>query len=236
LIVGAVVLQALYHFKFRLEQWVLCIGGAVMACLHVRFVLLFAPFFCPVLAIMLARWIDQYRRDKDKFVLNTVLIAGVVLAMVRYFPTQSQLERAVELQSPVRAVNFLHSHPVDGPLFNNYRFGGYLVDKLPEHKVFIDGRGDLFEFAGVMGDYLQVINVRPAAFSVLKFYGIRTVLLQQNEPLAVFLAEHPDWKRIYKDDISVIFVRNDRVTALAGGGTSSKPSSTRSAHEPSAAD
>jgi hypothetical protein len=71
---------------------------------------------------------------------------------------------------------------------------------------------------------------------VLKFYGIRTVLLQQNEPLAVFLAEHPDWKRIYKDDISVIFVRNDRATALAGDGTSSKPSSTRSAHEPSAAD
>jgi hypothetical protein len=233
-VVGSFVLQTLYHFKFRLVQWVLCIGGAVMACLHVRFVLLFAPFFCPILAIMLARWLEQYHRDKDKFVLNAVLMAGVAFAMVRYFPTQSQLEHAVETQSPVRAVNFLHSHPVEGPLFNNYRYGGYLIDNLPEHKVFIDGRGDLYEFGGVMGDYVQVVNVRPAAFSVLKFYGIRTVLLQQNEPLAVFLAEHPDWKRIYKDDISVIFVRGDRASTFAGDQGSHKTPSTRSAHEPPA--
>jgi hypothetical protein len=233
LVVGAFVLQTLYHFKFRLEQWILAIGGAVMACLHVRFVLLFAPFFCPILAIMLARWLEQYRRDKDKFALNAVLMAGVAFAMVRYFPTQSQLDHAVETQSPVGAVNFLRNHPVEGPLFNNYRFGGYLIDNLPEHKVFIDGRGDLYEFEGVMGDYVQVVNVRPAAFSVLKFYGIRAVLLQQNEPLAVFLAEHPDWKRIYKDEASVIFVRGDRASTFAGDERSRK-TSTRNAHEPPA--
>src|SRR5205814_3407210 len=33
-IVGTFVLQTLYQLKFRLEQWVLAIGGAVMACLH----------------------------------------------------------------------------------------------------------------------------------------------------------------------------------------------------------
>jgi hypothetical protein len=233
LLVGAFVLQTLYHFKFRLEQWVLAIGGAVMACLHVRFVLLFAPFFCPILAITLARWLEPYRREKDKFALNAFLMAGVAFAMVRYFPTQSQLDHAVETQSPVGAVNFLRNHPVEDPLFNNYRFGGYLIDNLPEHKVFIDGRGDLYEFEGVMGDYVQVVNVRPAAFSVLKFYGIRTVLLQENEPLAVFLAEHPDWKRIYKDEASVIFVRGDRASTLAGDEGSRKTSS-RNAHEPPA--
>jgi hypothetical protein len=230
-VVGAFVLQALYHFKFRLQQWVLGIGGAVMACLHVRFVLLFAPFFSPILAIMLAPWLDRYHREKDKFVLNAVLMAGAVFAMVWYFPTRSELEHVVETRFPIRAVNFLHSHPIEGPLFNSYDYGGYLIGNLPEHKVFIDGRGDLYEFEGVMGDFLHVVNVRPATFSVLKFYGIRTFLLQQNEPLAMVLAEHPDWKQIYKDDTSVIFVRGDSASTFAGDGPSQKTSA-RSSHEP----
>jgi hypothetical protein len=232
-VVGAFVLQTLYHFKFRLQQWILGIGGVVMACLHVRFVLLFAPFFSPILAIMLAPWLDRYHREKDKFVLNAVLMAGAVFAMVWYFPTRSKLEHVVETQFPVRAVNFLHSHQLEGPLFNNYAYGGYLIGNLPEHKVFIDGREDLYEFEGVMGDYLQVVNFRPAAFSVLKFYGIRMLLLQQDEPLAVVLTEHPGWKRIYKDDESVIFVRGDSTSTFAADG-GSRMTSARNKHEPPA--
>jgi hypothetical protein len=232
-VVVAFVLQTLCHFKFRLQQWILGIGGVVMACVHVRFVLLFSPFFSPILAIMLARWLQPYHREKDKFALNAVLMAGVAFAMAWYFPTRSKLEQAVETQFPVRAVNFLHSHQLQGPLFNNYAYGGYVVGNLPEHKVFIDGRADLYEFEGVMGDYLQVVNFRPAAFSVLKFYGIRMFLLQQDEPLAVVLAEHPDWKQIYKDDTSVIFVRKDATSTLAGEGGSQTPPA-RSKHEPPA--
>ena len=231
-VVGAFVLQILYHFKFRLQQWILGIGGAVMACLHVRFVLLFAPFFSPILGIMFAPWLDRYHREKDKFVLNAVLMAGAVFAMVWYFPTRSELEHVVETRFPVRAVNFLHTHPIEGPLFNSYDYGGYLIGNLPEHKVFIDGRGDLYEFEGVMGDFLQVVNVRPATFAVLRFYGIRTFLLQQNEPLAMVLAERPDWKRIYKDDTSVIFVRQDSASTFAGDGGSQPV--VRNEHEPSA--
>jgi len=206
---GSFVLQTMFHFKFRLQQWILAIGGIVMACMHMRFVMLFAPFFAPILAIMLARWIDGYRREKDKFVLNGVLMAAVIFAVLWYFPKQSALEHSVEKQFPVRAVNFLHAHPVEGPMFNSYGFGGYLMGHLPEHKVFIDGREDLYEFEGVMNDYLQVSLLKPAAFSVLKAYGIRACILVRGEALAVVLAEHQDWERVYSDDQSVIFVRRN---------------------------
>ena len=209
LLVGCFLLHAAFHFKFRAQQWALGIGGAVMACLHMRFVLLFVPFFAPILAIMLARWLQPYHREKDKFILNFVLMAATLFAMVRYFPTPSQLQRSVEAQFPVRAVNFLHSRPVIGPIFHNYAYGGYLIGNLPEYKVFIDGREDLYEFEGVMADFLQVTGLKPAAFPVLKFYGIRVCLLERGEPLAVVLAEHPNWQRIYYDDSSEIFERRD---------------------------
>jgi hypothetical protein len=229
-IVGAFLLQAVYHFNFRLQQWVLAIGGTVMACIHIRFVLLFSPFFAPVLAVMLARWLQRYHREKDKYVLNAVLMAGAVFAMVWYFPTRSGLEHGVEKQFPVRAVNFLLSHPTEGQLFNAYNYGGYLIAYLPEHKVFIDGRGDLYELGGAFGDYLQIAGLKPAAFFVLKSYGIRTCLMERGAPLAVVLAVHPEWKQIYHDDQSVIFIRRESPSAVAGE-RASQSSTTRSEHE-----
>ena len=141
------------------------------------------------------------------------------------------MDRDPAEQFPVRAVNFVRSHPVSGPIFNNYSYGGYIVGNLPEHKVFIDGREDLYEFEGVMDDFLQATYVRPAVFSILKSYGIRAILLDQNETLAVVLADHPDWKRIYKDETSVIFVRRDPAGTLSGA-RGSPPISARSEHEP----
>jgi hypothetical protein len=230
LLVGAVALQTIYQFKFRLQQWMLAIAGVVMACLHVRFVLLFAPFFTPILAIMLSRWFDEYRPEKDKFLLNAALMAGAVLAVLWYFPTRSDLQHDVERQFPAQAIRFLRAHPVQDPVFNTYNYGGYLVAYLPEHKVFIDGRGDLYELEGVMADYLQAAKLKPAAFSILKFYGIKTCLLERGEPLEIVLQELPGWKRVYADDMAVILERDDSAASQAAWN-SKQDSSQRRTYE-----
>jgi hypothetical protein len=213
LLVGTLILQLLYQFKFRFQLLALAIGGAVMACLHIRFVLLFSPFFAPILAIMLARWIDQYKREKDKYAINFVLMAAVAFLMVWYFPSRSDLEKRVESDFPVHAVEYIQSHQLAGPMYNNYGFGGYLIAKLPEHPVFIDGRGDLYELGGAFGDYIEITKFKPAAFSVLNSYGIRFCLLQRGEPLAVVLATNPAWEQIYQDQTSVIFQRRNTMSA-----------------------
>ena len=213
LLVGAVVLQTIYQYKFRLQQWVLAFGGVAMACMHVRFVLMFAPFFAPILAVMLSRWFDEYRPAKDKFALNAVLMAGVVIAIAWYFPSGADLQRYVGKQFPVRAISFLRNRQVQEPIFNSYNFGGYLVAELPEHKVFIDGRGDLYEIEGVMWDYLQAAKLKPAAFSIFRLYGIKTCILERGEPLEIVLEEQPGWKPVYEDDMAVILERSDSVDA-----------------------
>ena len=228
LIVGVFVLQAFHRFTFRLDEWVLALGGIVMACLHVRFVLLFVPFFAPLLATILARFIPGYYRAKDQFAFNAVLMVGMAVAMIWHFPSRSDLDEKVQRAFPSRAVNYLRSHPLKGPVFNTYGYGGYLIAYLPEQKVFIDGRGDLYEIAGAFADYFQVTDLKPAAFSVLKSYGIRACILDRGEPLAVVLGNHPAWKRVYSDDTSVILVRKDSLDGTAASLEA------RSKHEPPA--
>jgi hypothetical protein len=201
--------QMMFQMTWRAAEVVLFFGGVMMACLHVRFLLLFVPFFAPLFATLLARWVPTYDRRKDRCILNAILMAAVIVAMVRYFPTRVSIEKIVAETFPVRAVEYLRQHQVPGPMYNTYGYGGYLIWMLPEQKVFIDGRGDLYEDGGAFGEYLEVADLKPAAFMVLRAHGIQSCLLESKEPLATVLATHPDWERRYSDGVSVLFVRRN---------------------------
>ena len=127
LVVIFFLLQMFFRFSWRLEELLLVAGGTAMACMHVRFILLFVPFCAPVFATMLARWIPEYQRHKDKYIANAVLMAGVIAAMIHYFPTKATLDKKVAETYPVAALEYLKTHPIPGKMLNFYAFGGYLV-------------------------------------------------------------------------------------------------------------
>jgi len=212
LLLGFFLAQMALRFQCRLDELVLFVGGTAMACLHVRFILLFVPFFCPLLAVLVARWIPTYDRRKDLHIANAVLMAAVIAAMAWYFPTGVNIRDIVSRKFPVRAVDYLRSHVVPGRMYNTYGYGGYLIWALPEQKVFIDGRGDLYEVGGAFSDYLQASDLKPAAFFVLRSYGIQSCLLERSEPLATVLSNHPEWRTEYSDDVSVLLVKRDATT------------------------
>lgn len=215
LLLGFFLLQMALQFTCRLDELALFIGGTVMACLHFRFVLLFVPFFSILLVTVLARWIPSYDPRKDRRVLNATLMVAVMACVVWFFPTRAELRAAISRRFPVRAVDYLRQHAVPRPLYNTYGYGGYLIWALPERKVFIDGRGDLYELGGAFSDYLEIATLRPAAFAVLRFYGIRSCLLERSEPLATVLAADPDWQQEYSDEVSVLFVKREAANSLA---------------------
>jgi len=221
LILGFIVLQVIFRFAWRLETLALFLFGTFMAVIHVRFILLFVPFSAPVLAVILARWVPAYNRAKDQFILNAVLMIVASVAMIYYFPSRAMLEDKVAANFPVGAVAYLDHHDVPGPLLNTYGFGGYLVwARGPEHKVFIDGRSELYEAGGLLNDYLQVLDIKPAGLAVLRFYGIKSLLLDRGEPLVTVLSALPEWQKVYFDNRSVIFVRREPAAPAADSKTS----------------
>jgi hypothetical protein len=212
LVLGMICLQIVVRFRWRVEDLLLFVGATAMAFIHVRFLLLFVPFFAPVFASMLSRWVPGYQREKDLYILNAALMAVMLAGMIHYFPSRKQIEDNVAVHFPVGAVKYLKEHPVPGPMFNTYGFGGYLVySRSNENKVFIDGRSELYEDGGVFADYLYISRIKPGLLSVMRNYGIESCLLNREEPLTVFLAAMPEWKQVYADQMSVIFVRSDKI-------------------------
>jgi hypothetical protein len=128
--------------------------------------------------------------------------------MVWYFPTNIEYTHLVKTKFPVAAVQYLDTHSVPSPMYNSYEFGGYLLwRRAPQHKVFIDGRTEVYERAGVLEDQVALLNLTPGSLAVLDKYGIQSCLLLPGEGLATVLAASPEWQKVYSDDITILFVR-----------------------------
>ncbi|MCL5670789.1 MAG: hypothetical protein M1423_05755 [Acidobacteria bacterium] len=216
LLLGFLLAQVAFRMTYNVGDLFLVLFTAYMTCVHTRFVILFAIMFAPVAASVLARWAPPYESKNDKPVINAVLIIIIILAMARAVPSRKELAKRVSSQFPVEAVDYLQQHSVPGPMYNDYGYGGYLLWAMgPKHKVFIDGRGDFYEQAGVFSDYISVQDIHPDALAILRSYRINSCIIPRKSPLATLLRERPGWKEIYQDPMSAIFVRNQQFKPVA---------------------
>ena len=218
LLFGFIVAQVAFRNRYRLEEFSLFLFVLYATFVHFRFAIMFAIVFAPLAASLFVRWAPTYDPRHDKYVINAVLTSAAVLSFVLFLPSETALQKEVSKDYPVQAVRYIQEHFVAGKMFNNYNFGGYLVWALPPgHKVFIDGRGDVYEHAGVFSDYATVTQLKPEALAVLQSYEIDFCLTKQDAPLAALLASSPEWKELYKDSVSCVFVRQKKRLSTSTG-------------------
>ena len=106
---------------------------------------------------------------------------------------------------PFQAVTFLKSvpHPSNGRIFNSYNWGGYLIWEMPDQKVYVDGRTDLFGDE-VLGDWLNVIQAGDSWENMLRKWEVTRVIIEPDRPLAKVLP-YAGWTAMYQDGMAVIF-------------------------------
>jgi hypothetical protein len=193
---------------YRLDEVILLVGSIYGACVHSRLLFLFALVFAPLLARLLSGWIPNYEAAKDRHALNAALMILLAFTAARFLPSRKDLEEEVARKYPARAVDYLRQHPVPGPMLNPYGWGGYLMWRWgPQHRVFIDGRSQLYEDAGVYSDYLRMTALDRDTLPLMRKYGLNACLIERDSPLATLLSSLPDWERVYQDDLSIIVVR-----------------------------
>ncbi len=206
--------QVVLRLTYRVEEMALLLFAFYVSCAHMRFAMLFVIFVAPIVAAILARWTPSYDQAKDRYLLNLALIAIVILAFVKFHPTRHELETSVAADYPSGAVQYLRQHPEPVGMFNEYGWGGYLISQLgSQHQVFIDGRADLYEYSGVFPDYMVIAAAQGDALRMLARHNIHSCLVRHGNPLEAMLAGSSDWKQVYSDDLSVIFIRAPRLAS-----------------------
>jgi hypothetical protein len=133
-----------------------------------------------------------------------VLLLAVSLKAMTVFPEEVNNDYFRKTY-PMGAVAYLHSASPEGPLFNSYNWGGYLLWALPDYPVFIDGRTDLFDDE-IIDDWIQAIRAEGDWEAILDLWGVKLALLEPGYPLAAQLRAR-GWRVLHEDSISILLGR-----------------------------
>jgi hypothetical protein len=180
--------------------------GVYSALVYARFLFLAAILLAPLLARELA-FLSVARQRKDQPWANALFMAGLLTMCLVTWPRPSKLTADELAHYPAKALPYLANFHPQGPVFNEYDWGGHLIWECRQVPVFVDSRVDLFERSGVFADYLKATRLEDT-FAILDRYHIRYVLFPQKTPLAYLLAHSSAWHVIYQDDVTVLFERN----------------------------
>lgn len=136
-------------------------------------------------------------RERFEISFNFLRIFAVVLLLGQMYFTYWRAYSQLGVPSgeggfyPDAAVNYLKHENVSGEIFASYGWGGYLIWKLPNKKVFIDGRMPSWKFTptdpnketpSAYSDYLQIENGETDFNAQADKYSIGYVLWPVEKP------------------------------------------------------
>jgi hypothetical protein len=214
------VAAAISPLRLRPRE-LLLLAATTWAALHsARHIAIFALVAAPLLSrLIYARTSQSQRSAFPPKAASAVpilrLCNGLILAAFLAF-TLIRLRQVVAGQAdaeartfPSASVSFISKNRLPGPLLNHYNWGGYLIWRLyPGHRVYIDGRSDLYGDA-FMDQSGATYNISNESWrEPLEKWQIRTVILPPNAPLVSALRCQSGWKEVYGDPQAVIFKRD----------------------------
>lgn len=204
-IAAVFVLALIPRRPWRIDDALLVAFAVFCGLKHIRFLVLTGIVLPPIVAPQIPR-LSTYDVGHERRFLNGLIVASVCGMLVFWFPSNQLLQSEINQFFPSRAVSYVREHHLKGNIFNQYEWGGYLEWQIPELKVFVDSRTDIFEHKGVLGDYLAVVNIYNSQ-QILDEYHIDHVLFSSNSALAYFLSTNPQWECVYRDNQAVLYRR-----------------------------
>lgn len=111
---------------------------------------------------------------------------------------------------------FFREAKIRGPIFNNFDIGSYLIWRLPEEKVFIDGRPEAYPASFIENVYKRMQDDPIAWRQYSDQYGINAVVWGYNDltpwsrTFLERLIRDPGWVPVYRERGIAIWVRNPR--------------------------
>jgi tetratricopeptide (TPR) repeat protein len=117
---------------------------------------------------------------------------------------------------PVNAVNYLNGLSIEGEMFNSYEWGGYLIWNMKKHRVYIDGRIQIYPDKFIENYQNQLLKKPPFYFmSETEKWKISFALVPYPSQIGNFIANNysdylfdkNNWALVYFDNESLVYMK-----------------------------
>jgi len=108
---------------------------------------------------------------------------------------------------PSYAVQFMDANHIRGNIWVPFDWGEYLIWKLPDSKISIDGRFRTAYPLSVLDEHMAFLEGRPGWQTIPDKYPTDYILTRRKDKTHLLLNQHPGWLKIYEDPIAFLYVR-----------------------------
>lgn len=116
------------------------------------------------------------------------------------------LQKDVDTRFPEGAVSYIRENNMQGPLYNSFGWGGYLMWLLPRMPVSIDGRANLYGDARLIRS-TETLRANRNWSSDPELMAANTIILERDCPLVSVLRSDSRFRMVYDDEVASVFQR-----------------------------
>lgn len=141
-------------------------------------------------------------------------LAVIVLLLQLRQPRLSDttLQASVAQSYPAKAAQVIEARGYRGPLFNHFDWGGYLIWRLPQLPVSMDGRTNLYGADGI-ARHTNVWRGKRNWAQDPDLAKAGVVLADIEQPLTGLLRFDPRFELVYEDEVAAVFVARSQQVA-----------------------
>ena len=208
--------------KHPLGEVFLIAGFAAMGIYSTRHIPPFAVVVIPLLGALLTPYFERIaalvnlNRGIETLEHNMRGIAWPVLMVIVsavMLSSGAKLDAAQEgyhfntTEFPVEAVDWLEQNPLQGDMFNAFRWGGYLLYRMwPDRLVFMDGQTDFYG-ERLTRQHDQILEAQEDWENVVEEHNIKWMLVPSNSRIVLLLNDSAEWQTVYHDETATILQR-----------------------------
>jgi len=196
---------------------------SVLAFKAIRGIPVAAYFFLAFAPVLFIQIIDNIVIKTRKRILTVTLALSFLFLCISvgkadtYFSAFKQRSGLGLYKEINRSADFFKSVYAQGPIFNNYDIGGYLIFSLfPGQRVFVDNRPEAYSadfFNKIYNPMLEKEEVWQKMDSTYKFnciYFFRLDETPYGQPFLIRrLSDRANWAPVYVDAVTLIFLRRN---------------------------
>jgi len=113
------------------------------------------------------------------------------------------------------AADFYKTNKIQGPIFNNYDIGGYLIFHLYPEKIFVDNRPEAYPTSFFQDVYIPMQENNDIWKEAENKYNFNVIFFYLNDitPWAqkflISRIDDPEWSPVFTDQYAIIFLRKN---------------------------